>query len=156
MAGGSEVAVAWPALTAMGTTVRHLGPVGSGSLAKACNQMVVAATMIALSEACVLAESADVDVAGLLEVLAGGYAASRVLEAKKDNLISRTYSPAGKATYMVKDLGFVRPEAQHTGATVEQAQLSLDTFTAVDEAGLGEQDMSVVHQLIRQRARTTA
>jgi 2-hydroxy-3-oxopropionate reductase len=154
MAGGSEAAVAaaWPVLTSMGTTVRHLGPIGSGSLAKACNQMVVAATMIALSEASVLAESAGVDVAGLLDVLGGGYASSRVLEVKKHNLISRTYTPAGKAEYMVKDLQFVQSEATLTGARIGQAELSLATFTAVADAGLGDQDMSVVHHLIRQRA----
>jgi 2-hydroxy-3-oxopropionate reductase len=156
MVGGSDAAVAaaWPALTSMGTTVRHLGPIGSGSLAKACNQMVVAATMIALSEASVLAESAGVDVGGLLDVLAGGYAASRVLEVKRDNLTSRTYSPAGKAAYMVKDLDIVRSEAKRTGVTVDQAELSLASFTAVADAGLGEQDMSVVHTLIRQQARS--
>ena len=155
MVGGSDDAVtaAWPALTAMGSTVRHLGAIGAGSLAKACNQMVVAATMIALSEASVLAESAGVDVAGLLDVLAGGYAASRVLEVKAENLVSQTYSPAGKAAYMVKDLGFVRAEAQRTGARVDQADLSLATFAAVDAAGLGDEDMSVVHRLIRDRVR---
>jgi 2-hydroxy-3-oxopropionate reductase len=154
MAGGSAdaVAAAWPALVSMGTTVRHLGPIGSGSLAKACNQMVVAATMIALSEASVLAESAGVDVAGLLDVLGGGYASSRLLEVKKDSLISRTYAPAGKAEYMVKDLQFVRAEAARTGAALSQAELSLATFTAASDAGLGDQDMSVVHHLIRQRS----
>jgi 2-hydroxy-3-oxopropionate reductase len=91
MVGGNNeaVAAAWPALTAMGSTVRHLGAVGSGSLAKACNQMVVAATMIALSETSVLAEAAGVDVADLLDVLAAGYAASRVLEVKGANLASQ-------------------------------------------------------------------
>jgi 2-hydroxy-3-oxopropionate reductase len=155
MVGGTDAAVAaaWPALTAMGSTVRHLGAIGAGSLAKACNQMVVAATMIALSEASVLAESAGVDAAGLLDVLSGGYAASRVLEVKRDNLISRTYAPTGKAAYMVKDLEFVRSEAQLTGARVEQAELSLATFIAAAEAGMGEDDMSVVHRLIRRQAR---
>jgi 2-hydroxy-3-oxopropionate reductase len=158
MVGGSEdaVAAAWPALTAMGSTVRHLGAIGSGSLAKACNQMVVAATVIALSEASMLAESAGVDVAGLLDVLAGGYAASRVLEVKGPNLVSQTYSPAGKAAYMLKDLGFVRAEARRTGVTVNQADLSLATFAAVEEAGFGEQDMSVVHRVFREQARLTA
>jgi 2-hydroxy-3-oxopropionate reductase len=154
MAGGTEAAMdaAWPALSAMGSTVRHLGPIGSGSLAKACNQMVVAATMIALSEATVLAEASGVDVAGLLDVLAGGYAASRVLEVKRENFITRRYSAAGKAAYMVKDLEFVRAEAERSGASIEQARLSLATFAAVADAGLGDQDMSVVHQIIRERA----
>jgi 2-hydroxy-3-oxopropionate reductase len=154
MAGGSDeaVATAWPALTAMGTTVRHLGPIGSGSLAKACNQMVVAATMIALSEASVLAESAGVSVAGLLDALAGGFAGSRVLEVKTENITSGTYAPTGKAAYMVKDLGFVQAESRQTGATTAQAELSLALYTAVTDAGLGDQDMSVVHALIRQRS----
>jgi 2-hydroxy-3-oxopropionate reductase len=152
MVGGSDdaVATAWPALTAMGTTVRHLGPIGSGALAKACNQMVVAATMIALSEACVLAESAGVSVQGLLEVLAGGFAASRVLEVKTANLTTNTYAPTGKAIYMLKELGFVRTESELTGATTAQAALTLEIFRAVADADLGDQDLSVVHALIRQ------
>ena len=96
--------------------------------------------------------SAGVDVAGLLDVLGGGYAASRVLEVKKPNLTSRTYSPAGKAAYMVKDLQFVHAEAALHRAAVDQAEMSLATFAAVADAGLGDQDMSVVHQIIRQRA----
>jgi 2-hydroxy-3-oxopropionate reductase len=152
MVGGSAdaVAAAWPALAAMGSTIRHLGGIGSGSLAKACNQMVVAATVIALSEAAALAESSGVDVAGLLDVLGGGYAASRVLQVKGANLVSQTYAPGGKAVYMVKDLGFVRDEAQRTGASVQQAALSLDAFAAATAAGWGDDDMSVVHRLIRE------
>ena len=115
--------------------------------------MVVAATMIALSEASVLAESAGVDVAGLLDVLAGGFAASRVLEVKTDNLTSGRYVATGQATYMIKDLGFVHAEAQHTGATVAQAELSLNIYRDIADAGLGGEDMSVVHKLIRNRAR---
>jgi len=154
MAGGAEsaIAAAWPALTAMGTTVWHLGPLGSGSLAKACNQMVVAATVVALSEACTLAESAGIEVGALLDVLSGGFAASRVLEVKAANLVSKQYPPTGKAIYMVKDLGFVRAEAELTGTPTDQALLSLELFTAVAREGLGDQDMSVVHQLIRRRA----
>jgi 2-hydroxy-3-oxopropionate reductase len=135
----------------MGTTVRHLGPIGSGALAKACNQMVVAATMIALSEASVLAESAGVDVAALLDVFAGGFASSRVLEVKTDNLTTGTYFPTGQAVYMIKDLGFVHAEAQHTGVRVAQADLSLDIYRDVADAGLGGEDLSVVHKLIRGR-----
>jgi 2-hydroxy-3-oxopropionate reductase len=108
--------------------------------------------MIALSEATVLGEATGVDVSGLLDVLAGGYAASRVLEVKRQNLVARTYSAAGKAAYMVKDLEFVRAEAERSGTGIDQAQLSLATFAAVVDAGLGDQDMSVVHQIIRGRA----
>lgn len=53
---------------------------------------------------------------------------------------------------MVKDLGFVQAESRLTGATTAQAELSLTLYTAVNDAGLGDQDMSVVHALIRQRS----
>ncbi len=154
MAGGSDadIALAWPALDAMGTTVRHLGPVGAGSLAKACNQMVVAATLIALSEASVLAESAGLSVPALLDILAGGFGASRVLEVKGANLTSNTYAPTGAARYMVKDLAFVRAESELTGAALVQAELSAQLFGSVLESGLGDQDVSVVHALVRARA----
>jgi 2-hydroxy-3-oxopropionate reductase len=154
MAGGSaaDVALAWPALEAMGTTVRHLGPVGAGSLAKACNQMVVAATLIALSEASVLAESAGLSVPALLDILAGGFGASRVLEVKSANLTSNTYAPTGAARYMVKDLAFVTAESEITGAAVPQAELSAELFGSVLESGLGDLDVSVVHAVVRSRA----
>lgn len=56
---------------------------------------------------------------------------------------------------MVKDLGFVAAKARRVGMTVEQAALSREIYTAVADAGLGEQDMSVVHELIRHGSRTT-
>lgn len=157
MVGGDTAAVetAWPALTSMGTTVRHLGPVGAGALAKVCNQMVVAATIVALSEASVVAEAAGVSVEGLLEVLAGGLAASQVLAIKSANLVSRTYAATGKARYMAKDLGFAIVEAGRVRADVAQTSLSLDRFIAVDEAGWGDDDVSVVHSLIRERSGLT-
>ena len=94
--------------------------------------------------------------AGLLDVLAGGYARSRVLETKGANLVSGTYAPGGKAAYMVKDLSIVAAEARRAGIAVQQAALSLDTYAAVADAGLGEQDMSVVYGLIRDRRTPTS
>jgi 2-hydroxy-3-oxopropionate reductase len=60
--------------------VHHLGPLGSGEVAKYCNQLVVSATVHALGEAAVLADRSGLDVAALFAALAGGYADSRVLE----------------------------------------------------------------------------
>lgn len=155
MVGGADgdVAPALAGLGAMGTTVRHLGTLGAGSLAKACNQMVVAATLVALSEASVLAESAGLSVPGLLEILAGGFGSSRVLEVKTPNLSTNSYLPTGVAKYMVKDLRFVEVEAERTGAPIPQALLSADLFADVVAAGLGDLDVSVVHALIRSSAR---
>jgi 2-hydroxy-3-oxopropionate reductase len=154
MAGGSDedIATIWAPLNAMGRTIRHVGPVGAGSLSKACNQMVVAATLVAISEAAVLAESAGLSVPAFLDILAGGFGASRVLEVKRPNFVSNSYEPTGLAKYMVKDLDFVRTEALLTGTPVRQADLSAELFGEVIEAGLGDDDVSVVHGLIRARA----
>ena len=158
MAGGTDDAVGtvWAALMSMGSTVRHVGGIGAGSLVKACNQMVVAATLIALSEATALAESAGVSVPALLDILAGGFGASRVLEVKSSHLISQTYAPTGAAKYMVKDLAFVRAEAESTGSVLPQADLSSSLFDDVVDAGLGDLDVSVVHAIVRGHAGPTA
>ena len=157
MAGGSadDVAAAWPALSAMGGLVRHLGPIGAGSLAKVCNQMVVAATMIALSEATALAEAAGLNTEGLLDVLGAGYASSRLLEVKRGNLIDRDYAPAGLARYMVKDLGFAAAESAPLQAELAQTELSRSLFTQLTAAGWGDEDMSVVHRIVRARCGLT-
>lgn len=153
MVGGDDesIAVAWPALLAMGQTVRHLGPLGAGSLAKACNQMVVAATMIALSEACTMAEFAGLDVDALLTVLAAGYAGSQVLDAKREYLLHQSYPARGKARYMLKDLDSVARESARLALSLAQSALSHTLFADVVAADLGDQDMSVVHQMIRRQ-----
>ena len=105
--GGSPRAgeAATAALTSCGTCA-HLGPLGSGQVAKAANQLIVAATTVALGEAVVMAERAGLDLAALIPSLAGGYAGSRLLEVKGKKFIDRDHSPASPARFMIKDLRF--------------------------------------------------
>ncbi|WP_245982123.1 NAD(P)-dependent oxidoreductase [Mycetocola tolaasinivorans] len=147
MVGGdnADVARVLPVLETMGTPL-HLGPLGSGQVAKACNQMIVAATMTAVAEAAVVAERAGLDVAALLPLLQGGYAGSRVLETKADRLIAKDYSPTGIAAFMVKDLTAAVAEADATGTTARQLRTTLGIFEDLVDAGLGEQDLAVVHR----------
>lgn len=126
MVGGADddVRVAHGVLSALGT-VAHLGPVGSGQVAKACNQMIVAATVMALGEVSVVAERAGLDVGKMFDLLKGGYAGSRVLEVKKDRFAQHDHSPSGAARYMVKDLGFATDEARLSSTVTPQ--LDVDT-----------------------------
>ena len=142
-----------PVLTAMGRPTL-LGPIGSGEVAKACNQMVVAATIVALSEATVLAERAGLDVARLLEVFAGGYAGSRLLESRKQRLIEKDYSVSGPAAFMVKDLDFARDEADATNTVAPQLTVLSRVFGELVNAGLGENDMTVVQEYISSLSRS--
>lgn len=145
MVGGSDedVAVAAPVLATMGTPV-HLGPLGSGQVAKACNQLIVAATISALSEATVIAERSGLDLAALMEVLGGGYAGSRVLATKGQRLVDHDHTVAGAARYMIKDLDAALAAAAATGTGTRVLQTVRRSYGEIVDAGMGDLDMSVV------------
>jgi len=149
MVGGADedVAAALPVLASTGTAV-HLGPVGSGQVAKACNQMIVAATVLALGEASVVAERAGLDVAATLDLLGGGYAGSRLLEVKKHRFARHDHSPSGPARFMVKDLGSATEEARRSGTATPQLDVLREVFTDLTARGLGDQDTAVVQAYI--------
>jgi 2-hydroxy-3-oxopropionate reductase len=137
-----------PLLRTMGTTVRHLGPLGAGSLAKACNQLVVGTTTAALAEAAELAERSGLDPAALFEVLSGGLAASRVLEIVGPRLVSKDYTPTGPAKFMHKDLGFVLDAAEAAGVATPMAAAGIELYAELRRQGHGDQDLAVVRQVV--------
>lgn len=145
MIGGADddVAVVRPVLLALGTPA-HLGPLGAGQVAKACNQLIVAATVLALGEASVLAERSGLDVAALFDLLGGGFAGSRVLEVKARRFADHDHSPSGPAKFMVKDLGFATDEATRTGTATPLLDALRGVFTDLTARGYGEQDTAVV------------
>lgn len=150
MVGGAEAAFGrvLPVLESMGTTVRLLGPLGSGSLAKACNQLLVGTTTAALAEAAELAERSGMDVAALFEVLGGGLAGSAVLENVGPRIAAKDYAPTGPAKFMHKDLGFVLESAAAAGSAVPMATAGHALYGTLKEQGLGEQDLAVVRESI--------
>ncbi|PAZ14355.1 2-hydroxy-3-oxopropionate reductase [Streptomyces sp. SA15] len=151
MAGGAEDTVARvrPYLAAMASTVRRMGDAGAGSLAKACNQLVVAGTLVALAEAVVLGERGGLEPAALLEVLAGGLASSEVLAQKHHHLADGDFTPSGPARYLHKDLGFVLHSAADARISLPLSATVARLYAAVDARGLGDLDNSVVLQLLR-------
>ncbi|WP_405468051.1 NAD(P)-dependent oxidoreductase [Streptomyces canus] len=152
MAGGTQYAVesVRPYLTAMGSTVRRMGDTGAGSLAKACNQLVVAGTLVALAEAVVLGEHGGLDPAALLEVLAGGLASSEVLAQKRRHLADSDFTPSGPARYLHKDLGFVLDSAADAHVELPLSTSVARLYAAIDDRGLGDLDNSVVLRLLRE------
>jgi 2-hydroxy-3-oxopropionate reductase len=152
MVGGEkrDVNDAWPVLVACGNPV-HLGPLGSGQVAKACNQMIVAATVLALGEAAVLADRSGIDLDELFRLLAGGYAGSRILETRGDRIIREDYSPSGAARYMVKDLSFAATVAQATGTRTVLLPVLKGAFEELTEQGHGDHDIAITRRYIAQR-----
>ncbi|WP_024817128.1 NAD(P)-dependent oxidoreductase [Arthrobacter sp. 31Y] len=145
-----------PLLETMGTTVRRMGPLGSGSLAKACNQLIVGTTTAALAEAAELAERSGMDVNALFEVLSGGLAGSRVLDNVGPRLAAKDYAPTGPAKFMHKDLGFVVSSAEAVGSAVPMASAAIDLYAELKRQGLGDHDLAVVRQTIANLSRTSA
>ncbi|GLH96067.1 NAD(P)-dependent oxidoreductase [Phytohabitans aurantiacus] len=109
MAGAVEADLreAEPILAHLGTVV-HCGPPGSGQVAKACNQLVVASTLVAVAEALTLAARSGADPALVRAALLGGYAASRVLELQGERMLRGDFEGRGKAGLLAKDVGIIR------------------------------------------------
>lgn len=140
-----------PMFSALGRTVRHLGPVGAGSVTKAANQLVVAATMQALAEATLLAEHAGLDRDEVLEVLAGGLASSELLTQRRTALATDDFTPTAAARLFVKDLRYAQEAGE--GLTLPVRDAVATQFDATLAEGLGEQDMAVLLETLRRTAR---
>jgi 2-hydroxy-3-oxopropionate reductase len=152
MVGGAvqDVAAVLPVLTACGTPV-HLGPLGAGQVAKACNQLIVAATIMALGEAAVLADRSGLDLATLFELLAGGYSGSRILTTRGERIVTEDYSPSGVAKYMIKDLIFADAVAETTDTHPVLLPALKEAFEELAQRGLGDYDISVTRRFIAER-----
>ncbi len=147
---GGDVSRVLPVLSACGTAV-HLGPLGAGQVAKACNQMIVAATVLALGEAAVLADRSGLDLPVLFELLAGGYAGSRVLQTRGPGIVGEDYRPGGLAKYMVKDLDFATAVADRTGTRPVLLPALKAGFEELVDRGLGDFDIAVTRRFVAER-----
>ncbi|MET4157538.1 NAD(P)-dependent oxidoreductase [Agromyces sp. PvR057] len=154
MLGGDEADAARAAalLAPCGTPV-HLGPLGAGEVAKACNQLIVSATILALGEAAVLAERSGIDLDALFGLLSGGYAGSNLLASRKEKLVTGDDSPSGVAEYMVKDLRFAAEAAAATGTDPVLLPTLRAAFDELVERGLGDRDIAVTRRFIAERSR---
>lgn len=152
MLGGSpdDAALAASVLAPCGTPVL-LGPLGAGEVAKACNQLVVSATILALGEATVLADRSGLDLDALWTLLGGGYAGSNLLESRRHKLVSGDDSPSGMAKYMVKDLRFAADIAEATGIAPVLLPALRAAFDGIVDAGLGDRDISVARRFVQSR-----
>lgn len=157
MVGGADADVArvLPVLQACGKPV-HLGPLGSGEVAKACNQMIVSATTTALVEAAVLAERSGLDVAELFALLSTGLAASEVLTQKAAKLVAHDHAVSGPAKFFIKDLGFTLDQAETVGVHLHLTELMRKTWTDMTEAGYGDLDTTALQAYVEDLAESDA
>ena len=137
-----------PLLETFASTVQNMGPTGAGAVAKLCNQVVVAGTLVALVEALDLARRAGLSQPQLVEILKGGLAASAVLDLKAGNLLTRSYEPGGSAVNQLKDLRYAVSLGDRFGAELPVTRATTSLFETIVSLGLGKKDHSVVQELL--------
>ena len=150
MAGGSrgDFERARPLFEAMGETIVRVGEAGAGQVTKACNQIVVALVIEAVSEALVLGSEAGVEPEKILAVLSGGLAANKVIEVKREKFLSREFSPGGKVEFHHKDLGIALATAREHGVALPATALVEEMFAALKAKGRGGWDHSALITLL--------
>jgi 2-hydroxy-3-oxopropionate reductase len=146
MVGGSEAAYerALPLFGAIGKKSVLVGDSGAGQIAKACNQIICAAQMVAMAEALTTAQKAGVDPLRVVDAIKGGAAQMWTLDVKPPRLFAGNRSPGFKAYMQHKDLGIVLDTATTYGIPLPMTAVVQQLFTAMLQMGLREQDNSAV------------
>jgi 2-hydroxy-3-oxopropionate reductase len=146
MAGGSDedFARAKPIFEALGKTIAHVGPAGAGQVVKACNQVVVALTIEAVSEALVLGSKAGVDPATIIEVLSGGLAGNKVMTVRGRNFLEHDFEPGFRIDLHHKDLGIALSTGRELGVPLPATAAVNEMLGALRANGLGDRDHSAL------------
>lgn len=155
MVGGPAAAFerALPILRVLGQNVTHVGGAGAGQVAKACNQLIVAATIQAVGEALVLAAKAGVDPAVVREALLGGFAGSKILEAHGRRMLEGDFTPGFRAVLHRKDARIITRVAEELGSPVPSFAVVAAALEALVEAGDGDLDHAALVTLLEEAAR---
>ena len=154
MVGGDEAALekVQPVLQAMGKTITLIGGPGAGQIAKAANQIMVAAQMVAMGELLVFAQKAGADPRKVVEAIKGGAARCWTLDVKPQRLFAGNRQPGFKARMQAKDLNIVLESAREFGVALPSLALDSQLFNAMVAQGGGDLDNSAVIGLIEQLA----
>jgi 2-hydroxy-3-oxopropionate reductase len=150
MVGGPRPAVerVTPLFELYGSTTVWFGGTGAGSTVKACNQIVVAATVTALAEAMALASSTGLDLEKVQSVLSGGLANSEVLAQKGCRWIDADFEGGGSAKNQLKDLRFITETAGYKGLKLPLAACLESAFEDMIAAGDGDLDHTGIYRTI--------
>ena len=154
MVGGEASALekAMPILMAMGKTVTHVGDSGAGQVAKAANQIMVAAQMVAMGELLVFSKKAGVDPRKVVDAIKGGAAQCWTLDVKPPRLFDGNRSPGFKAHMQLKDLKIILDTAKEYDIPVSSTIENTKLFQQMIDSGMGELDNSAVVGVMEKQA----
>jgi 2-hydroxy-3-oxopropionate reductase len=139
-----------PVLQCMGQNIVHIGEVGAGQVTKACNQIVVSATLLGVAEAIVFAQQQGVDAARVRTALLGGFAYSRILEVHGQRMLDEAFVPGFRSRLHLKDLNLVHGEATASGLDLPLTRQALQVLDALVASGSAELDSSALIRVVRE------
>ncbi|MCC6146867.1 MAG: NAD-binding protein [Anaerolineaceae bacterium] len=141
-----------PVFEAMGKSITHVGESGTGQVAKAANQIMVAAQMAALGELLIFSQKAGADPRRVVEAIRGGAAQCWTLDVKPPRIFEGNRKPGFKARMQLKDLNIVLDTAKEYGIPLVSAGLHRQLFEAMVQNGWGEMDNSALLNIFEQMA----
>ena len=146
MAGGTpkDFERALPIFTALGKTITHMGPLGTGGFTKLANQIIVAINLTAIGEALVFGTKAGVDPRKMVRALSGGLAGSKCLDQKSEKILAGDFGPGFKVDLHFKDLNLIEDAARSVGAPIPTSALVEQLFAALRVRGRGGLDHSSI------------
>ena len=136
-------------LQTLGDKITYIGKSGSGQITKACNQILVASTMIAVSEILLLAEKSKTDRKLVQSALLGGFANSKILEIHGKRMIENNYKPGFKASLHLKDLKIAMKLSRDLNLKLKSANLSKSLIQKANDKKYQNLDSSVVNKIIK-------
>ena len=137
-----------PLFAILGKQTVHVGDHGAGQIAKACNQIVIAQTIVAVTEALQLAKKANVDPAKVRQALLGGFANSKVLDVHGQRILDDNFKPGFKAVLHQKDMRLALEEANKLGVALPGAAFANQLLNVLVAEGQGELDSSALATIL--------
>lgn len=139
-------------LEIMGSTITLVGPIGSGQVTKAINQVIIAGVYASVAEGLALGLAAGVDIEAAHRAVSGGAAGSWILENRGANMIQNHYPLGFRSRLHRKDLGIALDAAGDLGVPIPIAAYVAQLETGLIKRGFGEEDVSNIARVIREQA----
>ena len=153
MIGGekSTVKKIMPIFKILGNKITHVGKSGSGQIAKACNQIIVAQTINAVSEAFLIADKFGVNKSKIRDALMGGFANSKILEVHGNRMLKNSYAPGFKTKLHAKDLRIAHNISLKKNLKLSGLNLVNKYMAICNNDGNSEKDSSAYYKTIKKK-----
>ena len=157
MVGGeaADVQRAMPVLETMGKTITHVGPIGSGQITKAINQIIIAGAYLSVAEGMVLGMKAGLDMQKVVQAISGGAAGSWVLSNRALNMVNNAYPLGFRVRLHHKDMRIALEAAKELGVTMPAASLVDQIENGLIGRGYGDEDISAIARIVRELSGVT-